>query len=96
MTIPAEELRRLQDLTEGLASLDDAILRFGPPDLDEPSGVSITTPAQGTQAPATTSYRCITYKGLSRTADVVIIDYSPGPLRATLHGKDIGQPSNAG
>jgi hypothetical protein len=95
-TITNDESSRLIALATGFKTVTQAMAKLGTPDDDMPDGISMgSKPTEG-EAPTFTSYRTLTYKGLSETADVVLIDYGPEHgLRVTLRGKYLGKPEDA-
>jgi len=89
-TISGTELDRLRALTANIKTIQDALDHLGKPDIDNPSGIMITTPANGAQPPTTESFRVLTYEGLSDVADIHITDYVNKGLRVSYQGKYIG------
>jgi hypothetical protein len=83
-------LQRLEELTRGLSSLEDAVARFGPPDEEQRAGTTITTPASAAQPPMTTVHRTLKFGKLSATVDVVIEDHGLHGVRAAYVPKYIG------
>jgi hypothetical protein len=61
------EVARLQRLTRGIRTVEEAIERFGKPKHDYPEGMTIQTPASDTEPPKATSYRVVRFDGLSET-----------------------------
>ncbi len=93
-TITSAEARRLNELASSLRTVEEAIARLGNPDGDLEQGISMQTPASETQPAKVVSYRTLTYKHLSKTADVVLVDYGPERgVRVTLRGKYLGKPN---
>jgi hypothetical protein len=94
-TITQDENSRLIALATGFKTVKQAVAKLGTPDDDMPAGLGMgSKPTEG-EAPTFTSYRTLTYKGLSETADVVLIDYGPEHgLRVTLRGKYLGKPEH--
>jgi hypothetical protein len=78
------ELHRLQELTRGLSSLQEAVKRFGPPAEDREHGVTTTTPGSGSEPPVTTSHRTLKFGNLSDTVDVVIEDHGVRGVRTAF------------
>lgn len=70
MHISDAEKQRLNDLTRTLTTVADVINAFGTPDLDNPTGFSVTKD-NDTGMSNTSHYRTLTYNGLSATARVV-------------------------
>ncbi len=93
-TVTEHELQRLRDLTEDLASLEEAVARFGPPDDDRPDGVTITTPGSQSTPPVTTVHRSLKFSRLSETVDVEIEDHGLRGVRAAFAPKYIGTPKD--
>jgi hypothetical protein len=92
-TITRDESSRLVALATGFKTVKQAVAKFGVPDDDMPDGIGMGSKPTDGEAPTFTSYRTLTYKGLSETADVVLIDYGPEHgLRVTLRGKYLGKP----
>lgn len=90
--IPAEEQRRLYSLLEGIKTLEEAIGILGPPDDDSPHGVTETYPEQKGKPPTVQSFRTLTYRQLSETAEVCITDSPTDRVHVMLWGKYIGLP----
>src|SRR5262249_18444386 len=88
--ISDEEEGRLAELTQGIKTLEDAIVKFGPPEYDDPNGVKIETPESETTGPVIQSFRKITYTRLSGTADVHITDFIRDRVHIAFQGKYIG------
>ena len=85
------EVRRLQRLTEGIATPEQAIERLGKPSLDSRNGVAIITPGSRRVAPRAMVHRQLTFDQVSQTADVVLVDYGgAGGVRFTFVGKYLG------
>lgn len=87
------EAARLQRMTRGIRTVEEAIERFGKPKHDYPEGMTIQTPASDTEPPRTTSYRVVRFDGLSETADVDLIDYGVEGIKFTFVGKYLGEKS---
>lgn len=68
--IPMEERSRLLTLCERIKTFEDAIHRLGPPDVDMPGGLMMQ-PTDGTDQEKVIVLRTITYKQLSKTADLL-------------------------
>jgi hypothetical protein len=91
-TVTRKEEGRLRSLVSEVSTLDDAIKKFGKPDLDMPAGTTIKTPASENKPSAIRSYRTLHYVGLSKTAEVHLVDYGPdGGVRITFQGKYLGK-----
>jgi hypothetical protein len=92
-TVTRAEAERLTALTSDVKTIADAIARFGTPDDDLDSGVTVHEPSKENQPPKIASYRTLRYKSLSSTADVDFTDYGPERgVRVSLMGKYIGEP----
>jgi hypothetical protein len=94
-TISTEEATRLRSLTAELTSVDAAIIALGSPDVDDPIGTSVSTVGSGNEPPRVTSYRMLTFRGLSDCADVILIDYGPKGVAFTFQGKYLGTAKSA-
>ena len=87
-TITSTESARLFKLTSGLKTLADVVAKMGEPDDDLDPGQREHSNGSDTTPPEVTSYRTLTYKSLSKTADVAFVDYGPERgVRITLSGK---------
>lgn len=73
--ISSAEIRRLQDLTREIKSIDDALRILGAPDDDLTHGVTIKTRGSDTEAPRVKSYRVLKYWDLSDSAAVEVADH---------------------
>jgi hypothetical protein len=89
--ITQAEVERLDELTRGFRSVDEAVCALGPPDTDIAVGHRERTPARGRQPPRVTGHRTLTFSRLSETADVHLIDCAPEGIRFTYVGKYLGR-----
>jgi hypothetical protein len=87
-----EEESRLYKLLGSIKTLDEAMRLFGPPDDDNPCGVTAKQPEREGTAPTVESFRTLTYSGLSETADVSIAESRTGGVHFWLQGKYLRQP----
>jgi hypothetical protein len=93
-TITSTEAERLYKLTSGMKTCKEVVAKFGEPDDDLDPGMQSNTPGSDTEPPKVVSYRTLTYKRLSKTAEVVFIDYGPERgVRTSLRGKYVGDRS---
>ena len=85
-TVTAEEMHRLRDIAVDVKTVSDALLKFGEPDQDIPSGYGETSPKQNGGPTRTQFFRVLRYQNLSETAvvdfvvqgeEVVSFTYSP-------------------
>jgi hypothetical protein len=91
-TITSTEAERLYKLTSGMKTFKEVVAKFGEPDDDLDPGTQSHTPGSDADPPKVVSYRTLTYKRLSKTAEVVFIDYGPERgVRTSLRGKYVGQ-----
>lgn len=74
-TLTWDEIGRLQELTAGIQTIDEAVAQFGAPQTDQPRGLTVQTPGSETEPSRTESFRTLTFTGLSSTGDVVLVDY---------------------
>jgi hypothetical protein len=95
VVISQGEQQRLLQLLDGIRTLDDAIRVLGPPEEDTPHGVTETHPEEESAAPTVRSCRTLTYRGLSETADVCILDRQGDRVGVILQGKYVGGPTAA-
>lgn len=93
--ITSSEMTRLQKLTAGLKSLDDAKRRFGRPSRDRAQGMGIITPGSARKPSQAISYRTLTFTRLSKTADVLVVDYGPKGIGVTFQGKYLSKKTCA-
>jgi hypothetical protein len=87
-----EEIRRLEDVTRGIRSPQEAVSMFGEPDEERERGVTVQLPATDTSPERAESYRTMTFKGLSSTADVSLVDYGVQGVKWQYSPKYIGPP----
>jgi len=90
--ISPEEASRLYKLLGRLKTLDEAIRTLGPPDDDDPHGLTEKQPARQGKAPMVESFRTLRYSGLSTTVDVHFTDTRTGGIHFWLQGKYVGPP----
>jgi hypothetical protein len=76
-TITQAEVKRLQDVTTGFKSVREVMTRFGKPDHDFDPGMTKYELEAKDKPPKVISYRTLTYRGLSKIADVVFTDLGP-------------------
>jgi hypothetical protein len=88
--ISPKEQRRLNGLLTGIKSMEDAFRVLGPPDHDDPHGLTVLQPEREGTAPTRQSYRSLTYSQLSETAEVMLTDNLPGGVHVALQGKFVG------
>ncbi len=81
--LPNAERERLVTLTENIGTTDDAYLKLGVPDHDDPSAEQRIDKATG----ATTYYRVLIYEKLSDRADIKITDYIEKGLKIGIYPK---------
>ena len=86
------EVDRISKMLEKVKSLDDATQILGPPDQDEPRGFTACSPEKDGKTPTVESFRSLTYKKLSDTAYICIIEHPKDGIRVCLQGKYIGPP----
>jgi hypothetical protein len=93
-TITSTEAERLYQLTSGVKTFEEVVAKFGELDDDLDPGMKLHTPGSDAEPPKVVSYRTLTYKRLSKTAEVVFIDYGPERgVRTSLRGKYLGDRS---
>jgi hypothetical protein len=85
--IPPKEERRLYKRLDGIKTLDEAIRVLGPPDDDDPHGLTVQRPEKEGIAPTVERVRTLRYSGLSETAEVHIADSRTGRVQIWLQGK---------
>jgi hypothetical protein len=90
--IPPGEERRLYKLLGGIKTLDQATQALGPPDDDNPHGLTETQVEREGTAPTVESFQTLRYSGLSGTADVYITETRTGGVHFWLQGKYLGPP----
>ncbi len=88
------ETDRLETLTADLTTVDQAIAAFGKPDTDNPRGLSVQTPGTSEVPSEVARYRVLTFKRLSKVADVIVTDYGVRGVRVTFQGKYLGKPDS--
>jgi hypothetical protein len=93
--VTPDEESRLHDLFGSIKTLDEAIQAFGPPDRDDPHGLTNKQPEGEGTAPTVESFRTLTYSRLSDTADVHLTETRTGSARFWLQGKYVGRPVDA-
>jgi hypothetical protein len=91
--VTTAEAARLRRLTAGIQTVLEARNVLGPPDRENPTGLTITTPESEDGGPMVSTYPTLTYTRLSDTADVTLVDYGPLGVRFTFQGKFLGKPS---
>ena len=69
-TVAMAERRRVNRLFKGLRTLAEVVERMGPPDEDNPDGMTVERPEKHGKAPTVRTYRVLRYTRLSDTADV--------------------------
>jgi hypothetical protein len=87
-----EEIRRLEGITRNIRSPQEAVSVFGEPDEERDRGVTVQLPPTDTMPERTESYRTLTFKGLSSTADVCLVDYGVQGVKWQYSPKYIGRP----
>jgi hypothetical protein len=95
-TITNAESERLQRLTSGLTSVEEAIARLGKPDGQDVRGTTILTPATRREPPTVRTYRTLRFSKLSDTAEVTLIDYGPKGIGFSFQGKPLRKASVRG
>jgi hypothetical protein len=88
--ISEAEVRRLDELTGNLFSVDEAVRVLGAPERDMAAGMRERTPARNRRPPSVASYRVLTFSRLSDTADVQLTDCGPQGIRFSYMGKYLG------
>jgi hypothetical protein len=89
--IPPEEEHRLYKLLGGLKTLDEVIQVLGPPDDDNPHGLTKEQPEREDIAPTVESFRTLRYSGVSGAADVYFTGSRTGGVHFWLQGKYLGR-----
>jgi hypothetical protein len=90
--VSKDEISRLSKLTENIHTLEDALRGLGEPDVDDPNGMVVTTPERGGNPETTEVFRVLTYKKLSKTADVFVSVLPNGRVaHISFGGKYIGK-----
>ena|SRR5215813_158235 len=85
------ELERLRKLIKDLKSVDQVLAAFGKPDSDEQPGVMWTTPETDEHGEITESFRALTYRNLSQTADIRVAVGPGGETHFSFSGKYLGE-----
>jgi hypothetical protein len=86
-----DELERLEELTKDLKTVDLVLATFGKPDNDMRPGVRLTTPETDEHGETTESFRVLTYRNLSQTANVSVMVLPGGETRFSFQGKYLGK-----
>jgi hypothetical protein len=87
---------RLRSLTADVTTVAEALSRFGPPDEDRPAAIGRSTAESAGEPSKMTWYRTLTFRRLSETADVLLVDYTPDPVRFTFAPKYLGPTKHEG
>jgi hypothetical protein len=87
-----DEIRRLEALTHDVRTPDEAVTRFGSPNVERLRGTTVRLPGTDTEPERVESYRTMTFTGLSDTAEVVLVDYGVGGVKWQYAPKYIGRP----
>jgi len=90
-TVSHAEAARLEALTSRLRTVKAAIAALGKPASDVPNGVRTYSRPTSKTPSQITSYRMLTFTGLSSVADVDLIDYGVQGLRFSFRGKYLGK-----
>jgi hypothetical protein len=85
------EADRLEALTAGLNTIEEAVAALGSPERDLAKGLRVHDPPKGRKAPEVKSFRSLTFTQLSKTADIILTDLGPAGLRFTFQGKYLGR-----
>jgi hypothetical protein len=85
--IPPEEAQRLAKLIGRVSTLRAAIRKLGPPDEDDPDGLSENMPETDGRPPSVQWFRTLRYTRLSEVADVWFDERGDGHARWQLLGK---------
>ena len=94
--IPPQEERRLYKLLGDIKTLDAATRVLGPPDDDNPHGLTEQRAEREGAPPTVESFRTLRYSGLSDTADVYMAETRIGGVHFWLQGKYLGPPLAGG
>jgi hypothetical protein len=98
-TVSNAELARLEKLTSGFRTVEEAVAALGQPDVDNPHGLRLHGPETPDAPSDITTYRTLTFTRLSEVADVELTDYGVKGLRFTFRGKYLrerrGRPTRA-
>jgi hypothetical protein len=89
--ITSAEADRLEALTAGLTTIDEAVAALGSPQHDMPRGLRVHDPIKGGKPPEVRSFRSLTFTEVSETADIVLTDYGLDGVRFTFQGKYLGR-----
>jgi hypothetical protein len=89
--VPRREEKRLLDLFADVATIDDAISKFGPPETDLAQGVGRLTPESNGQPSSREWFRNVVFTTLSDVADVHVTDYHKDRVHVRLQGKYLGE-----
>ncbi len=87
VAIPPAETVSLNELLEVVVSLEDALKVLGKPDADEANSFGIHTPVPTGQLSRTTYPRVLTYRKLSKFADVRIIEDPASGVKVIYEGR---------
>jgi len=87
--IPDSEAERLASVLDGIETIDQAVSKFGPPNMD--GALKAVRPEKENQAPSVQYHREIRYFGLSELADVSITERQDGKIFWQLQGKHLGR-----
>jgi hypothetical protein len=80
---------RLSKLTKDFHTLDDVIAALGEPDIDQPTGMIVTTPERDGKPGTTKAYRMMIYTRLSDVAEVHVLVYAKDNLAIHFQGKEV-------
>jgi hypothetical protein len=87
-----QEQARLFALTSELTSLPAVLAALGPPNHDDPKGLTTQDRDTEERAGLIRAFRTLVYTNLSETADVHVVVKSDGRVWFDLQGKYIGSP----
>jgi hypothetical protein len=87
--ITLAEQHRLSELTRTLRTIQEVTAAFGDPDISEPSGMVVTTPARDGRPESTQSYPVMTYTRLSEVADVRVTILPTDRVAISFQGKGL-------
>ena len=88
--VSPQEKQRLRELLSCVATVDDAIVNFGPPDSDQPQGEGVREPTASGDLLPINWFRVLTYSSLSDTVIVRLVVLENGTVRPSFVGKFIG------
>lgn len=91
--VTPDELARMQNLVEGLRTVDDVLGKFGLPDQDIPNGGFREFPEAANRPPMLQVFRQLTYRGLSPTVNVTVSVHPSGLAEFGFSGKPL-QPKD--